>query len=120
MKKAPKTPPRITGQVIYMGPHIRHIGLGYAALFKNGIHEHLYDSIAACPALGALFVPVAECAKVRRELAFDYAHNMMGTKGAHVEFYRAVQQWAAHTQKQTPTPSSGITLESHHAKPRTI
>jgi hypothetical protein len=113
-------PYRIKGHVIYMGPHIRHLGLGYAALFRDGIHPHLYDSIAACPALGALFVPVAECAKVRRELNFDYAHNMKGTTGSHVEFYRAVQQWLAHTQKQTPTPSSGIQLESHHAKPRTI
>jgi hypothetical protein len=106
---------KITGQVVYMGPHVRHLGLGYAAIFRDGIHPHLYDSIAVCPPLGELFVPVAQCGAVRRELAFDYAHNMRGTRGKYVTFYQAVQSWIAHTQKKTPTPSSGITLEHHNA-----
>jgi hypothetical protein len=106
-----KPPREIKGQVIYMGPHVRHLGLGYAAIFKDGLHPHLYDSIGVCPPLGELFVPVAQCGAVRRELAFDYAHNMRGTTGKFVTFYQAVQQWIAHTQKKTPTPSSGITLK---------
>jgi hypothetical protein len=105
----------ITGQVIYMGPHIRHIGLGYGTIFRDGIHQHLYQSIAACPALAELFIPVAQVAVVRKELNFDYAHNMKGTAGRHVTLYREVQKWAAHTQQQKPTPSSGITIEPQHA-----
>lgn len=109
------TPQQITGQVMYMGPHIRHLGLGYSAIFLDGVHPHLYKAIEACPALGALFVPVAEIATVRRELAFDYAHNMCGTSGSHVVFYKAVQQWIAEQTKQKKTAHTGITLEPTHA-----
>lgn len=106
---------QITGQVIYMGPHVRHLGLGYGNIFRDGIHKHLYDSIAACPALGELFIDVENVASVRKELAFDYAHNMLGTKGKHVTFYREVQRWLAQQQQQKPTPTSGITIEPQHA-----
>jgi hypothetical protein len=101
----------IKGQVVYMGPHIRHLGLGYSAIFRDGIHESLHAAIAQCPSLAELFVPVAKVGEVRRELAFDYAHNMKGTKGLYVTLYRAAQQWAAQTQKQTPP--SGVTIEPH-------
>lgn len=109
---------KIRGQVIYMGPHLSHLGLGYGNIFRDGIHEHLYESIAACPALGQLFIHIENCATVRKELAFDYAHNMRGTHGQHVTFYREVQKWLAKQQKnkqQKPTPSSGITIEQSHA-----
>jgi hypothetical protein len=107
---------RIEGQVIYMGPHIRHLGLGYGTIYRNGIHEHLYASIDQCPALGELFIPVAEVAAVRKALNFDYAHNMRGTAGNHVTLYREIQKWlAARTQQPKPPPASGLTIESHHA-----
>jgi hypothetical protein len=106
---------KIEGQVIYMGPHLRHIGLGYGAIFRNGIFKHFYEEIARCPALGELFIPVAQVAAVRKELAFDYAHNMRGTTGPHVTFYREVQRWIAHEQNQTKTPSSGITIQNQNA-----
>jgi hypothetical protein len=111
-----KTQREVTGQVIYMGPHIRHLGLGYGAIFRNGIHQHLYQSIAECPALGELFVPVAQCAVVRRELAFDYAHNMCGERGKFVTFYREIQKWLAYSREpQQPTPSGVTTEPLHHA-----
>ena len=105
---------KITGHVMYMGPRVQHLGLGYGALFRNGIHESLYESIKACPSLGELFIPIAQVGNVRRDLNFDYAHNMRGTKGKHVTFYREVQKWIAQTTQQQPKPS-GITLEHHHA-----
>ena len=111
-----KKPRTITGQVIYMGPHIRHLGLGYGAIFRNGIHKHLYESIAECPALGDLFVPVAQCAAVRKELNFDYAHNMRGERGRFVTFYREVQKWLAFGREpQQPTPSGVTTEQLNHA-----
>ena len=114
MKDAAKH--RITGQVIYMGPHVRHLGLGYGAIFRNGIHEHLYDSIKLCPALGELFIPVADVAVVRKELNFDYAHNMCGSTGRFVTLYREIQKWiAVTTQQAKPPPSSGITMEPQNA-----
>jgi hypothetical protein len=105
---------KITGQVIYMGPHIRSLGLGYGTIFLDGIHPHLYNAIAKCRALGELFVPVDKVALVRRELAFDYAHNMLGTTGKHVTFYREVQKWLASTKAAKQSPS-GVTIESQHA-----
>lgn len=111
MKKKPFV---IAGQVMYMGPHIGFLGLGYSKLWRNGIDPQLYQWITVCPALGGLFIPVAEVAKVRKELAFDYAHNMRGTTGPHVEFYRVVQKWLADHKQKTQSPS-GITLEKHHA-----
>jgi hypothetical protein len=106
---------QITGQVIYMGPHVRHLGLGYGTIFRNGIHKHLYESIKECPALGEMFIPIANVSEVRKQLAFDYAHNMCGTVGKHVTFYREVQKWIAFSREPKPTPSSGITLETQNA-----
>jgi hypothetical protein len=103
----------IRGQVVYMGPRIQHLGLGYGAIFRDGIHPSLYAAIGACPAMGALFIPVAEVGAVRRELAFDYAHNMKGTTGAHVTFYHAVQHWLASLTQKQPSPS-GVTLKKTH------
>jgi hypothetical protein len=104
----------ISGHVMYMGPRIQHLGLGYSALFRNGIHPTFYPAIEQCPAIGELFIPVADIGKVRRELNFDYAHNMKGTTGRHVTFYREIQKWIAQVTQQKPQPS-GITLETHHA-----
>lgn len=98
----------ITGQVVYMGPRVQHLGLGYAAIFRNGIHESLYPAIKACPALGELFIPVERVGSVRRELNFDYAHNMRGHSGKYVIFYQAIQLWI---KKQPDKPS---TVEQHH------
>lgn len=100
--KETKQPTEITGQVMYLGPRIQHIGLGYSALFRDGIHKSLYPYIAQCPSIGALIVPVAEVGKVRRQLNFDYAHNMRGTTGKFVAYYQAIQAWLA-AQKQQPT-----------------
>ena len=103
---------QIKGQVIYMGPHVRHLGLNYSAIFRNGVTKHLLEAADQCAALGELFIPVANCGAVRKELAFDYAHNMKGTVGRHVTFYREVQKWLASTQQQKPnSPSSGLTIE---------
>lgn len=109
-----KTPLEI-GQCIYMGPRVHHLGLGYGAIFRDGIHPSLHAAIAECPAMGGLFIPIAECGAVRRELAFDYAHNMKGTLGAHVTFYRAVQQWIASQNTNRKTAHPGITLQNSHA-----
>jgi hypothetical protein len=107
------TPRAITGQVIYLGPTISSLGLYYHKGYIDGIEPQLYDWIAKCPAIGELLVPVAQCGAVLRELAFDYAHNMKGTRGKYVTFYQAVQGFIAHMQKKTPAPSSGITLKQH-------
>lgn len=105
---------RITGQVLYMGPQLPTYGLQYGAIFRDGIHEHLYEAIEKCPALGALFIPVKEVGKVRRELNFDIAHQMRGT-GLHCTFYRAVEEWrATHTKQKKPT-AAAVTIENHHA-----
>lgn len=104
----------ITGQVVYMGPRVQHLGLGYGAIFRNGIHSSFYEAIEKCPALGELFIPVERVGSVRRELNFDYAHNMRGTRGKFVVFYQAIQLWIKQSQQQKPKPS-GIQLEHHHA-----
>lgn len=106
---------RIIGQVIYAGPTIGQIGLHYGTIFKNGIYDHFYNVIAACPAIGALFIPVQQFAVVRRELNFDIARNMCGRTGKYPELYRAVQKWLADAAKadQKPKPK-GVKLK-HHA-----
>jgi hypothetical protein len=104
---------KITGQVMYMGPHVFFLGLGYSKTYRNGIDEGLYQWIQKCPALGQLFIPVEKVGAVRRELNFDYAHNMRGTTGKHVAFYREVQKWLAQAQQQPKPP--GVTLEKTHA-----
>jgi hypothetical protein len=106
----PKHPKLIVGQVIYMGPQVPLLGLGYGCIFRDGIHPHLYSAIAQCGALGELFVPVAQTGVVRRELDFDIARNMRGRTGRYVTFYREVQQWLTkQTQQHKPT------RETHHA-----
>ena len=115
MKTPPKKEPHyMVEQCIYLGPRVQHLGLGYAAIFKNGIHPGLVEAIKACPALGGLFIRIADAGNVRRELAFDYAHNMKGTTGRHVTFYREVQNWIAHHAIEK-TAHTGITLEPKHA-----
>lgn len=104
-------PTEIVGQVIYLGPRIHHLGLGYGAIFRNGIHPSLHAAIESCPAIGELMIPVAQVGAVRRELNFDIAHNMKGTTGKHVTFYREVQNWLAKAKQQQPS-----TVEvTHHA-----
>jgi hypothetical protein len=104
---------RITGQVIYMGPHVRHIGLSYGAIFRDGIFDQLYEVIDRCPALGELFVPIGECGRVRRELNFDIARNMRGTRGKHVTFYREVQNWLATQATESKQQQTGVKLQTH-------
>jgi len=83
----------ITDQHIYLGPRLHAFGVGYGTVFHNGLHPRLKEIIAQCPAVGSLVVPVKEAGAVRRELDFDYAHNMRGTRGKYVTFYREVQNW---------------------------
>ena len=98
---------------MYLGPHVAFLGLGYSKTYRNGIEPQLYEWIAKCPALGQLFIPVAQIGAVRRELNFDYAHQMKGTTGRYVVFYREVQQWLA-TLKVNKS-ASAITLEKSNA-----
>jgi hypothetical protein len=107
----------IKDQVIYLGPRLHAYGIGYGNVFYNGMHPRLKQAIKSCPAIGALVVPVAQTAAVRKELAFDYAHNMRGTAGKFVAFYSEVQQWLNSHNKQ-PKPKS-IEVNTH-AKSRTI
>lgn len=104
----------ITGQVIYLGPQLQHIGLAYGTIFKDGIYKHLYDTIAQCPAIGELFIPIAQVAEVRRELNFDLGRQLRGTQGRHVTFYREVQNWLANLKQNKPH-SAGVQLEHHNA-----
>lgn len=108
----------IKGQKIYLGPRLHAFGIGYGNVFYNGVHPRMKEIVQMCPAVGELLVPVKQCAAVRRELNFDYAHNMRGTAGRHVTFYREVEKWLkshSKTTKQTPT----IEVK-HHAKSRSI
>jgi len=104
---------RITGQVIYCGPTIPQLGLNYGMIFRDGIFESLYTWIGRCPALGSLFVPVAEYALVRKELNFDIARNMRGTSGKYVTFYREVQNWLAAKKKTEQPQPIGVKLKTH-------
>jgi hypothetical protein len=101
----------IVGQVIYAGPMLPHLGLQYGAIFKNGIHPHLYNAISQCPAIGELFVPIHTYSKVRRELNFDMARNMRGTIGKYVAFYRQVETWRASKKVRPPTPTTGVEIK---------
>jgi hypothetical protein len=107
-----KTQHKITGQVVYVGPHLQHLGLSYGTIFRDGIYPHFYNAISACPALGGLFVPIKSLAVARRELNFDFGHKMRGTTGRYVTFYREVQKWLRESVKQSAKPSpSGVTIE---------
>jgi hypothetical protein len=108
---------QITGQVIYVGPQLPQHGLSYSTIFRNGIHRSLYAVIDECPALAGLFVPIAEFATVRKELNFGLDRQMRGISGPHVEFYRAVQAWAAE-KKKPQQPTTGVKLQ--HAQLRSI
>jgi len=83
----------ITDQVIYLGPRLNSFGIGYGNVFYNGLHPRLKEATEKCPAIKGLLIPVEQCGAVRRELNFDYAHNMRGTEGKHVIFYREVEKW---------------------------
>lgn len=102
----------IKGQVIYLGPRVHHIGLGYGMIFRDGVHPALHAAIEACPAIGQLIVPIKQTAEVRKELNFDLAHTMRGTIGKHVAFYREVQNWLA---KQAATKKPPTVEIKHHA-----
>jgi hypothetical protein len=104
----------IKGQCIYLGPRINSIGLGRNMIFRDGVHQSFHVAIEACPAIGALIVPITQNAEVRKQLAFDYAGNMRGTSGKFVAYFREVQNWLAKqatAQKQT---STGVNIK-HHA-----
>lgn len=105
---------KIKGHVRYVGPTVAGLGLHYGNTFTNGIWPHWYPFIKECPALGELFVPVEDWAVVRRELDFDYARNMRGTKGKYVAFYQQVQNWLADRAKKQPPSQEGVKV-THHA-----
>jgi hypothetical protein len=108
----------ITGQRIYLGPHVGFLGLYYHKGWVDqgegvsSIELPLYSWLEKCPALGGLIVPIEQCGAVMRELNFDYAHNMTGTTGAFVTFYREVQKWLT-TQANAAT-STIKTKETQH------
>jgi hypothetical protein len=108
---------RILGQIIYAGPTHGGLDLQYGRIYKNGIHDHLYNLIAACPSLGPLFVPVAQFALVRRELKLDIARNMRGTEGRYVQLYKEVQKWIeskSAIEASQPVKPKGVKIK-HHA-----
>ncbi|WP_094607734.1 hypothetical protein SPSIL_009040 [Sporomusa silvacetica DSM 10669] len=49
-----------TESQIYVGPNIASERLNRFAVFKNGIPTHMDTVLAACPAVGKLFVPVSK------------------------------------------------------------
>jgi hypothetical protein len=107
---------KITGHVMYMGPQVVPLGLHYNKTFLPGYDfALLYPWIEQCPALAELFVPVEQIARVRRELNFDYAHNMRGGTGPYATFYREIQRWLAKQTSKTKPAQPGITLQTHHA-----
>lgn len=106
---------RIIGQVIYAGPTVPQLGLHYGNIFRNGIYEHYYNAFAMCPSLASLFIPVKDFAAVRRELNFDIARNMRGTKGKYPQLYREVQKWLADAAKADQTPKQKGVKVKHHA-----
>jgi hypothetical protein len=104
----------IRDQVIYLGPRLHAFGIGYGNAFYNETHPRVKDAIKKCPAVAGLLVPVEQCGVVRRELNFDYAHNMRGTSGKYVTFYREIQNWLQrHSRKTKQTPT--IEVKHHHA-----
>ena len=106
---------KIVGQVIYVGPTFPPLGIHCGNIFSNGVFDHYYNYFAACPALGALFVPIKQHATVKRELNFDAARNMRGTHGQYVQLYREVQNWLASLAKQSQTPTTKGVKIKHHA-----
>jgi hypothetical protein len=104
---------KIKGQVIYLGPMMPNLGLQHGTIFCDGIFDTFYPWIEKCPAMGQLFVPVARCAEVRRELNMDIGRNIRGTTGKFVTFYREVQNWLAKEPQKKETTTTGVKL--HHA-----
>jgi len=103
----------IKDQVIYLGPRLHAFGIGYGCVFYNGMHPRIKELSEKCPAIMGLLVPVEQCGAVRRELNFDYAHNMRGTSGKYVTFYREVQNWLKSHKKAKQQPT--IEVKHHHA-----
>jgi hypothetical protein len=104
---------KITGQVIYLGPMMPNLGIQHGTIFRDGIFESLYPWIAKCPALGELFIPIAQVSAVRRELNMDIGRQIRGTQGKYVTFYREVQNWLS-KQLETKEPTTGVKIK-HHA-----
>ena len=68
---APAKPERL----IYCGPNIPGGALQRYAVFKGGLPEHLGDIFAKCPAVKALFVPVADFATTEQAIAVKGTHE---------------------------------------------
>jgi hypothetical protein len=100
MSTKPIRNPVLRDQMIYLGPRLHAFGIGYGTVFYNGLHPRLKQVIKLCPAVAELVVPVAQASQVRKELHFDYAHNMRGTTGKHVTFYQQIQKWLNSQSKQ--------------------
>jgi len=101
---------RIKGQVIFLGPTMPGLGLQHGMIFRDGIFEGLYDWIKKCPAMGDLFVPVAQVGAVRRELDMDYGRQVRGTKGKYVMLYKEVQNWLSKQQPQSQETNQGVKI----------
>lgn len=115
MSTKPIRNPVIRDQTIYLGPRLHAFGIGYGTVFYNGLHPRLKQVIAHCPAVAELCVPVAQAAAVRRELNFDYAHNMCGTTGKYVAFYHEIQNWLKSHSKQHVNKQPPTIEVTHHA-----
>lgn len=101
-------------QRIYLGPRLHQFGIGYGTVFYNGVHPRFKEVAELCPAIDALLVPISNAAAVRRELAFDYAHNMRGRSGKFVTFYREVERWlASASQRKQEKTTSTINIKTH-------
>lgn len=105
--------PVLRDQMIYLGPRLHAFGIGYGTVFYNGIHPRLKQVISLCPAVAELLVPVEQASAVRRELRFDYAHNMCGTSGKFVTFYRDIQKWLNSQSKQHANKQTNIEVKTH-------
>jgi hypothetical protein len=114
MSTRPIKNPVIRDQTIYLGPRLHAFGIGYGTVFYNGLHPRLRQVITLCPAIAELTVPIAQAAAVRRELNFDYTHNMRGVSGKHVTFYREIQKWLKGQSKQHANKTTNIEV-THHA-----
>jgi len=101
----------IKGQQIYLGPRLHAYGIGYGFVFYNGVHPALALAIKQCPAVAELVVPIAQAGAVRRELNFDYAHNMRGT-GKFATLYQSIQTWLRSQKKKQNAPNIEV---KHHA-----
>lgn len=99
--------------MIYLGPRLHAFGIGYGNVFYNGLHPRLKRVIELCPAVAELVVPVTEAAVVRKALNFDYTHNMRGTIGPYVVFYREIEKWLKSQNKQHANKPPTIEVTTH-------